>query len=174
MKFLRRKFGQDTVDRITARMSEEARKTSSTALVGSMYPIEHLGELIDAVAAELGIENPEINFRIARESFKTTFSLLYKILLKFGNPHFILKRTDAVWRKFASAGNLKCVEESDGRAVVRLTNFDFENEELCSQRLRGGFQALLELSGCKVIDAQHSACRVRGDPYCEWLFTWTM
>jgi hypothetical protein len=55
---------------------------------------------------------------------------------------------------------------------MSLTDFPYRNPDYCGQRLRGWFQATLELSWCEITRSSHTACTSTGSPYCEWRFEW--
>lgn len=172
LKYLNREHDQTVIDNIYAAMSKPAVQAIKTVLVGNAIPIEYVMELLHAIRKVLGGDDPNINFKVGLESFKLAFSLVYKVFIRLGNPHFILNKTAKVWRNFNNAGTLECIDEGKNKAIFRLKDFDFKDTEYCEQRLRGGFQAVLELCGCKVKSCTHTYCTSRGDPHCEWELIW--
>jgi hypothetical protein len=173
MEYLKERYGKDRVDQILARLSPEAQKTAKVALVSSKYSVEYLGELLDGIKATLGDRDPDINWTVGHEGFKAAFSLLYKVVVKVGGPKIIISRANQVWRQFATEGDLEPSEQTEKSATFRLQNFRYVNPELCSKRFLGGFQALLELAGCKITHASHPRCTAKGDPCCEWRYEWS-
>ena len=172
LKYLAANYPENVVDAILEGVSSKARQTIKMTLVGTQCPITTLGELLDAIQMVLGKDNPSINYVIGKETFKMTFSSVYKLFLRFGNPHYVLEKSATLWSSFCSAGKLSCAERTPKRAILRLTDFPYKHEQYCAQRLRGGFEAILELCGCQIEISNHSKCRSKNADCCEWIFTW--
>ena len=171
-EYIVKKYGKETMDRIMSFLPEDAAATVQNAIPSAWYPIEHMGHLTDGIKRVVGAKERYAVFEISRESAKTTFSTLYKIFFKLGNPSFIMDRVASVWRNMASEGDLSVVERGDKFVVVRLSNFPYRHPDYCGHRLRGWFHAVLELSGCEITKSKHTKCTSNNDSHCEWRFEW--
>jgi hypothetical protein len=165
-------YGEARLEQVLARLPGDGRQTLLNALASGWYPVELVGEFMAAIHAELSSEDPQIIRHISRESAKATFGRIYRLFIKMGTPGFIIRRVASVWRTIVSTGTLAVVDQGDHHLVVRLTEFPYRNPDYCGERLTGWFCAPLELSGCEIIEAEHTACTSRGDPHCEWRFRW--
>ncbi len=172
LKYLSQTYPEGVVEEILARLSAKAKADLRVTMVGSQCPITTLFEMLDAILAVLGKKDPNINYVIGKETFKMTFSAIYKLFLRFGNPHYVLEKTATLWSSFNSGGKLACAERMPKRAILRLTGFPLKHEQYCAQRLRGGFEAILELCGCQIAMSSHTKCICKGADCCEWTLTW--
>jgi hypothetical protein len=171
-KYLKEKHGIEVHDKVVQGIPEQVRKDIVAALPSSWYPVEYVGDLCASIRAVLGPSDPEINFKISRESAKATFNLVYKVFFKLGSPQYIIGKVAAVWSTLADKGSLTIHEKGDKYLVLRLLDFPYRNPEYCAQRLRGWFHAPLELSGCMITESRHTVCTSQGGPYCEWKIAW--
>lgn len=172
LDYLEAEYGVEVVQDIYGAMTPEGARTVKRALVMTMYPVEFVGEFLDAIKAVLGRQDPEINFKINLAAARASFSTLYKLFFRLGRPAYIIGKAASVFGRFASEGSLDVVQSDKGLVSLRLTNFSYQHPEFCQHRLRGWYQAPLELSGCHIIASEHPRCVVRGDPYCEWRYRW--
>ncbi len=171
-KYINKTYGDDVMEDIFSRMPEESSKALRNVMATTMTPIEYTGELVNAIKEVLGKEGADINFKIANESAKGAFSMIYKIYFKLGDPQVIIKKAANAWSSLISKGRLEIIEQGNKHLKARLIDFSYDNTEYCGQRLRGWMQAPLELSGCRITENIHTACRSKGDPYCEWKIAW--
>jgi len=172
IKWIKKNHDVQTFEQILAALPEETRKHVQGALVGAMFPVTDLCLFLEAIKKVIAPNDPEINYRIGHASFNDAFSIVYKVFLKFGSPEFVLEKATLLWKNFSASGTLSCPELAPGRAVLRMVDFPYHHPEFCQQRLRGGFQAVIELCGVKIKESRHPTCCLRGDPYCEWLYNW--
>ncbi len=172
MKYVREQYGDDVAERVFAALPPDVRQALRSPLASRWYPVEHVGELLEALRAHIDGNDPEILFAISRESAKNAFSMIYRVFFKLGSPAFIIGRVSSVWHTLCSKGELNVVEKDDKRIVVRLTDFPYDNPDYCGVRLRGWFHAALEVSGCDITRSEHTTCACKGAPHCEWVFEW--
>jgi hypothetical protein len=172
LTFIKSKYGQVALDEVLAAMPDASRQSISTALATGWYPVEYIGDLISAMKGTIGKGSSDFIYTASTEAAKATFNLIYKVFFKLGSPGYIIGKVASVWRTLVNKGDLAVVEKSDKHIVVRLTDFPYKNSDYCGERLRGWFRAPLELSGCQITEAIHTACTSKGSPYCEWRFRW--
>lgn len=173
LTFIKSEYGNTALEEVLSAMPEPSRQAISTTLATRWYPVEHMGELLSAMKQTIGKGNPTFIYTVSTQAAKTTFNLVYKVFFKLGSPGYIIGKVASVWSTLVNKGELSVVEKGNKHLVVRLTDFPYKNGDYCQERLRGWFRAPLELSGCKIIEATHTACTSRGDAWCEWRFTWS-
>jgi hypothetical protein len=172
LDYIKSRFGQNALDQVLAAMPDSSRQSVTSAVVTGWYPIEHIGDLIDAIKMTVGKGDPYFIYIATTEAAKTTFNFIYKVLFKFGSPAYCIGKVASIWSTMLNRGTLTVVEQSDNHVILRLYNFPYKNRDYCGERLRGWFRAPLELSGCRLTKSIHSACTSRGDDYCEWQYCW--
>ena len=170
--YITKTYGKETTERILTSMSIEAQGSVRFALGSAKYPVEHVSEFLGAIKKTIDPKDPDINFKISNECAKATFSLLYRLYFKFGNPTKIIQKAASVWNNLCNTGKLEVDVPSDNEVLITLKAFPYADPEFCGQRLMGWYQAPLELSGCKNVKGQHIACQSRGAPHCVWRYSW--
>lgn len=169
---LLKNHGPEKVERILSTMSTEAQRSARFALASTQYPVEHISEFLAAIKQVLGPDDPELNFKISKQAAKDTFSMLYKLYFKLGKPQAIINKAASIWTNLCNSGRLLVDTPRPRQVVLTLMDFDYIDPEFCGQRLRGWYQAPLELSGCTVTESLHCHCRAFGDSVCRWRFSW--
>lgn len=95
---------------------------------------------------------------------------IYRFITFILTPAAMLKKAATIWSTIHSHGVLSVVEQSEGSARVRLT--DFPSEEANCSRITGWMEGLGALTGVQNTKVFHGLCMTRHDPACEWLVTW--
>ena len=96
---------------------------------------------------------------------------IYRFFTFVLTPTAIVKKATTIWSTIHSHGILAVVENAEGRAAVRLS--DYPSEEAHCARLTGWMEALGVLTSVRNTKAVHRLCMTRGDRVCEWLVTWS-
>lgn len=172
LDYLEAEYGLEVVQDIYGAMTPEGARTVKRALVMTMYPVEYVGELLDAIKAVLGQQDPEIVYKISLAAAKASFSTLYKIFFRLGRPGYIIGKAASVFDRFTSEGRLEVTESEKKMVSLRLVDFGYQHHGWCNHRLRGWYQAPLELSGCRITESVHHTCVLRGDSHCAWRYRW--
>ncbi|MGZ7042237.1 MAG: hypothetical protein ACXVH7_10640 [Thermoanaerobaculia bacterium] len=95
---------------------------------------------------------------------------VYRFITMILTPAAILKRAATIWSTVHSHGTLSIVEQSEGRALMRLT--DFPAEQSNCARITGWMEGLGVMTNARNTKVRHGLCMTRGDRVCEWLVTW--
>lgn len=173
LDYLNIRYGKERTASVLSHLASENREAIENAILSSWLPIEVVGDLLNGIKTEFGGElGAEANFVIGLEAAKISYSTVYKIMFRLGNPGFIIRRAAGLYSTFLSQGTLDVVESEKGRLRLQLSDFSYINQEYCAQRLRGFMQATLELSGCTITESSHPVCRSDGAEHCEFLYTW--
>jgi hypothetical protein len=170
--YIAKAFGAQRLESVMMRLPEKTREEFRNPLASCWYPVEYVGDLLTAIKAEFAGEK-DIIYRISLESGKGSFSLAYRLFIKLGTPSFIIGKASNVWSTACDSGKLEVVESREKEIVVRLTGFGYKNPDYCGERLRGWFQAPLELSGCRNVTGEHITCTSRGGACCECRYRWS-
>ncbi len=165
-------YGRSRLEGVMGRLPAKLQDEMRSPLASCWYPVEYVGELMEAIKAEFA-GDPDVLYRISLESSKNTFNLAYRIFIKLGTPSFIIGKASNVWSTACNSGRLEVVETGDKYIMVRLSDFGYRNVDYCGERLRGWFQGPLELSGCRNVVGIHTTCVMRGAAHCEWRYQWS-
>jgi len=173
INFVKSKYGTSALEEVLAAMPDPSRQAIASTLATGWYPVEQIGDLLTAMKTTIGKGKPDFLYSVSIDASKATFNLVYKVFFKLGSPSYIISKVTSVWSTLVNKGELKVVDKSDKHIIVRLTDFPYKNTDYCAERLRGWFRAPLELSGCTITEASHTACTSKGAPYCEWKYRWS-
>lgn len=95
---------------------------------------------------------------------------IYRFFTFVLTPTAIARKAATIWSTIHSHGSLAVVENAEGRAGVRLS--DYPSEEPHCARLTGWMEGLGVMTGVRNTKVVHGLCMTRGDRVCEWLVTW--
>jgi hypothetical protein len=95
---------------------------------------------------------------------------IYRFITMILTPTAILRKAATIWSTIHSHGSLSVVEQSEGRALMRLTDFPAEPSN-CA-RITGWMEGLGVMTNARNTKVRHGLCMTRGDSACEWLVTW--
>jgi len=173
LDFIKKKHGKVGLDRffqiINARMPMEEPLGPKSFKDTDYYPFNLYLDIIHASWDVVGPENDATKIRM-EEAIAQDIGLL-KFFVKWGlPPDEMAKKAAEYWRRFHRLGDLTAVEIAEGKAVVRLTDY-FESPDFC-YTLQHYLTGLVKLTAKKA-STDHSACVARGDPYCEFVITWS-
>ena len=96
---------------------------------------------------------------------------LYAGLIRKPSPLEFLTQHISLFHLYYRPGDMVVVEQSAGRAVMRLVGFEPADPLFC-RRLSGGWVAALRITGGREVTAVHSRCSLEGDLFCEWELRW--
>ena len=100
---------------------------------------------------------------------------LVRLVLKFGSPEFMLKRTGFLWNRYFDTGTFGAQEDAPGRWRLWLVADADERSAAGALTCANGpgpwLQRGLELSGTGG-DARHVRCRFEGHSRCEFEARW--
>jgi len=172
LQYLRKSEGDAVFESLLSSISALHQDAIRNATVASWIDIKSIYALLDAIKYKLGKNDPCINHRVGLEATKKSFSRIYKMFFRVGKPDFVIQRTAVVWGTMATKGRVEVLDSGTKYVDIALFDFEHSHREFCTHRLRGNFQAVLEVSGCKILESKHTRCRLDGHDQCEWLYTW--
>jgi hypothetical protein len=96
---------------------------------------------------------------------------LYGGILRKPTPREFLTQSISLFRLYYQPGDMEVVEDSAGRAVLRLVGFDPVTPLFC-RRLSGGLHRAIAFAGGEQATVRHVRCALEGDAFCEWALSW--
>jgi hypothetical protein len=166
--YVREQFGPDALAAVAAAVGPAARARLDNppmpfvwCTFGEMMEIDR-AILEGPMHGDLG-RMKHFGGEIAKHDLPT----IYKVLFKVGTPRFLMKRVATVASTYLRDAPMRGVDLPDGRVRVLQAGKIFPYY-FCSYGVCGWFEAAMELSGGKNIQALHTSCRHRGDAACGW------
>jgi hypothetical protein len=172
-RYLRDEFGLAIFDAVAARLKgEPLRFLVDPPLVQDWCDYRNLIEL-DCVITEVAMKDDvtlmkKFGFTIAMYDIPT----VYQVLLKLSSPARVLRYAGVAWNLYFKPG--KMVGEVLSANNTRMTLSDSVlGRYLCEFGIAGWMEATVAMSGAIEPCCEHTKCRHRGDPVCEWVTNWT-
>jgi len=152
-------------------VTADVLKTEFVAL--AWYPFRIITNLVDALDAAgkaAGKKNPIKDM--------TAFNLdhatrgLFRAIFKLGSPEFMVSRSDQIWQRFYSTGQMTIPKSSKGEAVVKL-QWVPDMTPLYSMAVMHSLEAVIVKAGGRMSHAEITKDMSRGAQYSEYLLRWT-
>lgn len=172
VRAIRKRFGEEHYQRITASVDEEARTLLDGALVPtSWYPLDPFLRFLDATLREMAGGNELALVEWTETIIERQLRGIYKLFVKLGSPEFVLKRISIIHMNYYNGVHLETPSLSPGRAVLRYVGFE-PHHRLMGHSIIGFFRKALEISGAKDVSARFEVPIEAGRQYAELVVTW--
>lgn len=172
LDYLRTAHGDALVRDVLDQMPDEARVSTGAAATDEI-PLVHVYALWRSADRALHATDPEWMERAGAHSITSKGMQLYSGIVRKATPLAFLTQPVSLFRLFYHSGDMEVVERQEGRAVLRLLDFDDDVDVLFCRRQTGGLRRALELAGGSQALARHVRCVTEGDAFCEWELTWS-
>jgi hypothetical protein len=103
---------------------------------------------------------------LGRYAADVNLPTLYRLFYKIGSFRFIISKAAAVWSTHYDSGHTSTHDIPGGVSFV-MEGFATPHRAHCLSVL-GWIEQSAIISGAKVISAEETQCRTRGDPVCEF------
>lgn len=148
LEFIKMKFGDDAIEKIMPKLSEEEQEVLNGAIVNpEWYPFSIYVNLTRYMDQVFGVGDltlaKEIGLWAAEHDLKTVYRVFYKL----GTPQFIIKQAGRIFSTYFDRGKLNIVESEKGRVVAELEDFPVDVHPAFLQRVCGSMEKMLLLSG---------------------------
>ena len=171
LNFIAADVGAAGLKRILQEISPEWREQIERASPTDEVPFDLLLALWHAVDDVLKSQDATWVERAGAFSIESLGVQLYGGILRKPSPLEFLTQRISLFRLYYQPGDMEVVEQSPGRAVLRLVDWD-EADALFCRRQTGGLRRAVELAGGAQPAARHVRCAAEGDAFCEWELTW--
>jgi hypothetical protein len=166
--FVRHAFGAPAHEAALARLSAEAAAAFEDLREGSWKPLRHLAAYIESARRQFAPRDPEFYRRLGffvgqLERRQGGFAPMVV------TPEVAARMCGLVWRALYDAGRL---ESSVEGGVLTLRIFDFPAGPATCGTTRGAIEGL-GTGDERGARAEETACRLRGDHWCEFRVSWS-
>lgn len=173
LNFLRAEVGTDTLSRILALLPDDGQRAVEHAEPTDEVPYALVLALWRATDDVIGASEPAWAERAGVFAIRSTGVELYSGILKKSEPIQFLTQSVSLFRLYYRPGDMECVYEAPGSAVLRLVGFDPVTTLFC-QRQRGGLRCALTIAGGTDPVVRHVRCALEHDAFCEWELSWKL
>jgi hypothetical protein len=172
-RYAKERWGDAAYGHVASRLEEEVRAAfTGTAMPFAWYSFATLAAIDRAIV--LGpmkgdlTQMKHFGSTIARYDLST----IYKVLLRVGNPAFLLQRVNIVYATYIRGGAVVATHVTKKHATISLAEGDFPFY-FCDQGIPGWFTAAIELSGGKDVQVDQVDCVHHCAAHCVWEARWT-
>jgi hypothetical protein len=169
--FVEASYGADARSSIINALSTNQRSQVARLTATDEIPFRMLLDVWRAVDKVVGARDPEWMEKSGAHSIESMGTQMYGGIVRKSSPSEFLNQPIKLFRLYYHSGDMQIVEESGGRAVIRLIDFD-EPDLLFCRRQTGGLRRALEIAGGRATRVRHVRCANEGDAFCEWEMVW--
>ena len=171
-QFLVNKYGPDSIEKAAQIMDPKNREIVLGDILSSSWkPAPALVELAAAADKVFGKGDYEVCREMGYFTAKESMSKFYKVFLKFGDPFFILKRSNTLVKQMHNTGRIEVIETGPSYIKAHYLDFGYPHKAFCLILL-GFFYGVLEMCGTKNLLIEETRCVNEGDEVCEFVATW--
>lgn len=176
LRFVRELYGEPGVRRVKEALRAEHRATIDQRVMPHEWvPFELFVDLSVEIDRLYGKGDLALCREMGRFAAKVNLPTLYRIFYALGSPAFIISRAVRVWDVHYDSGRISAEVERTGateRATLTLRALATPHRAHCLSVL-GWAERSVELSGGRIIDADETTCRTRGDDACRFVVAWS-
>ena len=164
--------GEAGIDRLARKVSPPLGEVlHAGAVMSRWYGYDLFIELNLALDRMFGSGDMSLIKALGRHGADANLTTIYRLFYKVGTVKWILARAPRLWGMHYDSGTLH-VDSYPGReAALRVEGFSEPHHAHCLSVL-GWTERSVELSGGADVRSDETACRVRGDAHCRYLFSW--
>jgi predicted hydrocarbon binding protein len=173
-KWLLQRFGEETLDKINAKISPEACKMLKNPVPNEWYPSSLTKEIYEIIDDELSPEYPDALRDFGRFSAEQSIRGFLRFLTRFLTVPQLFKRAQAFWKSYNKGGSIEtgAVTEEGGRkrstVIIRGSGVGAPGCKV----LEGFIEVLMAQTGAHNIEVEKKTCIHKGDKVCSWEVSW--
>jgi hypothetical protein len=173
IQFIREQLGDGAWEDFLATIDPQAKPVFLEEFVAlAWYPLRVATLTVEALDTIGRRQNrPDILRHMARHNLDVATRGVFRAIFKLGSPEFMMKRSDQVWKKYYSRGEMRTLFAKDGEAVVRLDDVP-DLTRLWSTTVLLSMEAVIVKAGGKEVVSELTRDISRGDVHSEFRYRW--
>jgi hypothetical protein len=164
------RFGEDSYEKVLAKLSEDDRNVLSGIIPMGWYDVALYARLIHALNRLYGRGDLSLLDQLGQYEASRDLTTVHRLFMRVANPGLILDKTMTLWRRFHDTGHWEIMRQGKSATGV-LSDWGIVDEGMCCE-LRGYIQVILSVGNGKDVKLEHSACRTRGAKACIFEGSW--
>jgi hypothetical protein len=135
--------GQRTFEQLLDQTPQKFRDVYAAPITSAWYPEEALQEVL-SILHELVAQGNDARFeRIVEGCTEKGIHRLFQMLLRVSSPGFVLRMVPTMWRQLRRGAGHVDVEQHEGHAIVRYSEFPWFNDRLYRILTTGSLRAVV-------------------------------
>lgn len=174
IKSFKSRFGDEAYNNIVGLLKGETQELFNRGLILSMewYPLDAFVEFLEMDIKITAQGDEQELIKRSEAVIEQQLRGIYKVLIKFGSPQFVLNRISTVHQTYFRGVDVTVNITSPGQAVIRYTGFS-KQHRLIGLSIIGFYRKALEISGAKDVSAIFKVPIEDDKDYCELNLSWS-
>lgn len=171
--FVKSKFGEIEFNRWMDSLPQKTRELfQGTIVTYRWYPFREMLETPTRQVCDMFYDG-KIEGAEEQGRFSADYGLkgFYKVFIKFGSPHYLVKKGSEILKTYYQPCNIEIVDLGDKTSTMRITKFE-EPSKFVEHRIAGWMKRALEMAGVTTSNLIISQSKADGDPFTDFVATW--
>jgi hypothetical protein len=172
--WLNERFGEEGVSRVSANLSQEARKMFDNPESKEWYPEYLVKELYEVIDKEFGNTHPDAFKDYGSFNAERDAGGFLRYLMRFITMQVLLKRLGAFWKQYNRGAKIEMgpISTARGKKEVVLSVQDYDLGAKGCIVLEEYFKVLCGKTGAQDVQVVKNSCIHKGDDCCSWKLSW--
>lgn len=172
LRFVREIADEAALAGVLGRLSPVHRETLEAGVLPSAWvPFALFTELNVAIDAQLGAGDLALVREMGRYSARANLPTIYRIFLRMGSVHFLLRKASRLWQVHYDSGELEHEELGEDAGRLHIRGFAEPHRAHCLSVL-GWVEGAIELTGGTPLETREERCRCHGQDECRFYARW--
>jgi hypothetical protein len=172
VKFVHNKYNGKYNDWVNSLNEDSRQIINEKVLTSGWYPIETaMIEPTRKICEMFYAGDVKGAWEIGRYAADIALTGIFKLLVKVGNPKFMILRAGGIISSYYKPGDVKVVELRQNAIAVYLSNFPQSNPFI-ENRIAGWIERALEINGCSNVQIKVTQSSTRGSEVIEIVAAW--
>ncbi|UQA57593.1 4-vinyl reductase [Polyangium aurulentum] len=171
--FVTERLGAGAWPQVLARFPALEQRTLDEVVSPAWYDLGLYARLLHVVDEVHGNGDPRFLHALGRFQAERDLSTITRWLLRLFRPSVAIEQMGRYWSRFHDTGKWTLTHRDDRVIAARLESWGVIDAALCRE-LSGYLCRTLELLGGREVSLEHTRCRARHDPSCEFRARWRL
>jgi hypothetical protein len=172
LRYVREKHGAEGFERLHATLQPATRAVVDARILPHAWvPSDVIVDVNVQADALFGHGDLQLCVELGRYLANNSLPTVFKLFFRFGSPTYLFDKAPKLWSAHYDSGALTVLPASDSSARMRVEGFDAPHRAHCLA-IKGWALEAIAMAGSRIVSAEESLCRTRGDPFCEFAAEW--
>jgi hypothetical protein len=171
--FLTERLGADAWPEVIARFPDSEQRILDAVVSPAWYDLSLYARLLHVVEEMHGNGEPRFLHALGRFEAERDLTTVTRWLLRLFRPSIAVEQMGRYWSRFHDTGRWTITHRDERVIAARLESWGVIDAALCRE-LSGYLGRTLEMLGGREVSLEHTRCRSRNDPYCEFRAKWRL
>lgn len=171
-EFVIETFGSEALLSLLGALSPETAHAFERPFRMAWYPLSTLVEVEKEIIERHYRGEYSKAYLFGESDMKKSVGSVYRVILRFMEPQFLLQKSATLWSHMVSAGRLEVIGNvREQTAICMVHDIDPIHKVYCND-LRGSFMGALKTCGAREVRVIHPQCVLSGASHCRFELEW--